>query len=150
MLSRFKVTIDLIDNRLFLQPRSDVEFCGTFDRSGCKFVWLNESIEIVVIEEGSPAEAAGIRVGDRIVALGERKIEPSQISWLRSQLMASAKAPDRSVTLTVERDGQQLVKTLELVDYTRWPNRKSVARAPSPTSRDSPMLLPLSPCRLGL
>lgn len=52
---------------------------------------------------GSPAEQAGLRRGDRIIALDDHKID----SWLR-MLELVQKAPDKQITLLIKRGDQQL------------------------------------------
>jgi regulator of sigma E protease len=53
--------------------------------------------------EGSPAEAAGVRAGDRIVAIDGREVRGDTI---RPTIQAS---DGRALTLTVEREGERVV-----------------------------------------
>lgn len=62
----------------------------------------SHSLAVEEVLKGSPAEEAGLRVGDRIVAVNGRRLEtmkPFDEVWFRSQ-------PGDSVELTVSRSGQ--------------------------------------------
>jgi len=73
------------------------------------------SMEIYIykITAGSPAEAAGLQAGDRIVAMDGRKIETSDqfIQATRAKL-------GKPIVLTLERNGSEVEKTM--VPRTQW------------------------------
>lgn len=60
------------------------------------------------VEQGSPAWDAGIRAGDRIVAIDGAEME----SWT-AIVQALSESPDREVTLAYERDGDAHDVTIE-------------------------------------
>ncbi|HEY8450150.1 MAG TPA: M50 family metallopeptidase, partial [Bacillota bacterium] len=69
------------------------------------------SLVVADVEPGFPADAAGIRPGDRIVALDGERLE----DW--SQLVEGVQSrPGRSLELTIERDGREQVIQLTPVD----------------------------------
>jgi serine protease Do len=62
------------------------------------------------VEEGTPAEEAGVRHGDIIVAVDGRPVKTTRdlISYV------SAKGPDATVTLDILRDGKRIEKQVKL------------------------------------
>ena len=71
-------------------------------------------IFVYKVSPGSPAEAAGLQVGDRIVALDGQRVETADevVKGTRAKLGSE-------VGVTVERDGSELQKTM--VPRTEWP-----------------------------
>jgi regulator of sigma E protease len=70
-------------------------------------------VEIVSVEAQSPAEAAGLRAGDRYVSVGGEQVRSSE------QVMQFIKAhPNEQIRITVERDGaqQEIAATPALVE----------------------------------
>jgi hypothetical protein len=61
-------------------------------------------VEVEIVLEGSPAAAAGLAPGDRIVAVGGREI--ADVYAYREAL--DRLVPDRAVRIVVERDGARL------------------------------------------
>ena len=74
------------------------------------------SMEVYVfrVSPGSPAEAAGLQVGDRIVAIDGKQLQTSDqfVSETRSKL-------GQPVAVTVERGGTQIQKSM--TPRTKWP-----------------------------
>ena len=69
-------------------------------------VSLNDRGDHVVLSSvtpESPADAGGLKVGDRIVTMGKKKIQTSAdvLNWLRT------KSPDTNVPVVIIRNGQQ-------------------------------------------
>jgi regulator of sigma E protease len=64
--------------------------------------------QVESVEPGSPAERAGLRAGDEIVAIGGREITPVLTERVPARIGATEGRP---VTLTVARDGERV--TLE-------------------------------------
>jgi len=86
-LKRFVVTFDYNRQIIYLKPRPvPVADTGTFDRSG---MWLNESPQgfvVVDVTKGAPAEQAGLKVGDTILAVGGVPASKLQLTAVRQQL----------------------------------------------------------------
>jgi C-terminal processing protease CtpA/Prc len=85
-LKRFLVTFDYRHRRLYLKPPpQSVSDTGTFDRSG---MWLNsvdDGFEVGDVTPNSSAAAAGLKVGDRIIAVdgviaGELKLSDLRVT----------------------------------------------------------------------
>jgi predicted aspartyl protease len=70
ILKRFRVAFDYPHDCLWLEPNSDTE-SGPFVRnnSGLSLDRRNGVLEVVLVAPGSPAEAAGWKVGERIVSV---------------------------------------------------------------------------------
>lgn len=68
-LSRFVVTIDLSGNRIYLQAGSHVDRQDRIDRSGMEVANVGGELEVREVEDGGPAYAAGIHVGDKVLAI---------------------------------------------------------------------------------
>ena len=67
-----------------------------------QYLSTSHSLAVEEVLKGSPAEQAGLRAGDRIIAVNGRRLEtmkPFEEVWYRSQ-------PGDSVELTVERRGK--------------------------------------------
>ena len=85
-LSRYIVTFDVPNKKIYFQKGKKFNAPETFDRSGLRLAFLNEHIEVENVESHSPSEQAGIEVGDWIEAIGKKKLTGPDICWLREQL----------------------------------------------------------------
>jgi PDZ domain/Aspartyl protease len=103
ILKRFIVTFDYDKRVLYLKPRpGPVADIGTFDRSG---MWINQSddgFKIVDVTKGGPAEKAGLKVGDELVAVDGKPAGSIHLYDLRRRLRDDA--PGTVVTFAV-KDG---------------------------------------------
>jgi regulator of sigma E protease len=92
---------------------------------------------VALVGEGSPAEAAGLEVGDRILAVAGEPVADWQ------ELVAALETrPGREVPLRIDRDG----RTLEL---TVTPESREIEAAPQPVGRIGIGRLPPPRDRLG-
>lgn len=68
-------------------------------------VWgyYDQTTRIDSVGEGTPAEAAGLRVGDTIVALNGEPVK----RWDEFQMRMATTRPEDTITLTIARDGEQ-------------------------------------------
>jgi len=76
VLSRFLVTLDFAGKRLFLErPVSRVPLIGA---TGIQLVVLGgsrEGFELGLVDEGSPAAKAGLKLGDRLLVVDGHRVE---------------------------------------------------------------------------
>lgn len=89
LLKRFVVTFDYAHQRMYLTPLVPAPVdAGTFDRSG---LWINlasDGFLVVDVAAGSPAEQAGLAVGDVIRALDGQPAAALALSDARMALRA--------------------------------------------------------------
>lgn len=94
LLSRFHLTYDLAQSRIWLRPNRD--FAAPFHRD--VFGWADdEEGRVTHVFAGGPAEKAGLRVGDRVVANDNPRV-----------LRAADPPAGQPVGLTLE-DGRKLI-----------------------------------------
>ncbi len=101
-------TIILISERIVNGESLDLGFLGITSRDDG-----SGEIRLARISDGSPAQVAGLEIGDVVVALdGEPMTKISELS-------AAVKlySPGDRVELTIERDGQTRVVSVELGSY---------------------------------
>lgn len=71
-----------------------------------------KGVVIISVKEGGPAHEAGIKEGDTIIAVDRIPITGSEV-FLK---VMRSKAAGKKLTLTVHRNGQQLLKTVTLAE----------------------------------
>jgi membrane-associated protease RseP (regulator of RpoE activity) len=87
ILKRFIVTFDYDHQTMYLKPRPGaVPDTGTFDRAG---LWFNESpqgFDIIDVTKGAPAQRAGLKIGDTILAVDGGAVSKIHLYDLRQRL----------------------------------------------------------------
>jgi len=91
--------------------------------SASRRAWLGLScvehagvVHVVRIAGDSPAEVAGLRIGDRITAIDGFAVSTLDALWTR---LWSGGPPERAVTLEIERNGARQAVGLRSVDRTQ-------------------------------
>jgi hypothetical protein len=103
LLRRFTLTLDYGHQRIYLQPNETFDAAEIFDRSGLWLMRLPDgSTEIADVIAGGPGEAAGLKTGDRIVAIDGAQSTEVSLSDLRDRLKAM---PGTKLTLSIVHDG---------------------------------------------
>lgn len=108
MFKPFRLTLDLGNDRMWLQRNSKpAEF--TRDRSGAFTLLEGDHFNVLHVSPGSPADRAGLKKGDKLVAISGERVGPGffagpQASWFRG-------APGTEVSLT-KADGATVKVTL--------------------------------------
>ena len=115
-LGRFRVTLDYARQRMYLEPRMPVPPSAELDMSGL-YLTSDRATRRFVVQEvrpDSPAQSAGVRPGDAIVALDGRPVAGLSLAAVRSVLRS---ADGRVVRLVLARDGvtRDVVLTLRRV-----------------------------------
>jgi carboxyl-terminal processing protease len=90
-----------LDREEYTLFKSDNE--GTFGGVGIEVDVRSERIVVIAPIEGGPAERAGVRSGDEVVAIEGQAVEDANLAKLMQQLRG---APGTSVHVTVKRPGQ--------------------------------------------
>lgn len=105
-LGRFRCVFDLAHGRLFLAPGPDLDAPFERDRSGLTLQLSAGALEILHVAPGSAAARAGLRVGERIVAVDgapvDARDDAQSTAWTRgpaSKRVVLALADGREVAL---------------------------------------------------
>lgn len=105
ILKRFVVTLDYEHSTMYLKPVTQaVSDLDTFDRSGA---WINQSdagYKVVNVTPGAPADVAGLKANDEIVAVDGKPATATPVYELRKRLRNQAAGT--VVTFTVKRGGE--------------------------------------------
>ena len=112
VLHRFTLTFDYRDRELFLTPNAAVGD-DVYDRSGMWLVDAAGGFRVVDVFAGSPAERAGVRVGDLIESVDGREATDVGLVAARDTLRA---APGTAVSVRLVRGADTLDVTLRLAD----------------------------------
>ncbi len=113
LLKRFRMMIDFQNNRMFVIPiASEVAKPFERDRAGLRAVQDGRKLVVRHVSAGSPAEGAGWKEGDTIVAIDGKPIDASFAS---SQLSLWARRPAGSTVTLTMADGTR--RRLTLADY---------------------------------
>jgi len=102
ILKRYIVTLDYGHQMMYLKPvTSPVDDLDTFDRAG---LWINQAsdgLAVVDVTKGAPADQAGLKSGDMIIAVDGRPASSLKLYEVRKQLRDQA--PGTIVRLAVRR-----------------------------------------------
>ena len=126
VLKRFNVTFDYDRQRLIFEPNANNARPDTYDRAG---MWINrtsEGFEVVDVVAGGPAEAAGLKVGDRITAIGGTPADQLSLPAVRERFRTEPVGT--TMTLAVRSDGEP--RDLNLVLRDLVPGAPSGRRTP--------------------
>ncbi len=98
-----------------LDPEEVAQFqedsTGDYAGVGITIQELNNAVTVTAVFRDTPAEQAGLQVGDRIVGVGDESAEGWSVSQASSQIRGEV---GTTVEITVERDGLSEPMTLEI------------------------------------
>lgn len=114
ILSRFTLTLDYERQRLYLEP--DERFAEPFrnesSRSGLHLNRLDpDTLIVAVVDGGSAAQAAGLRAGDKVVALDGIEASAMGLDAIKRQLR---RPPNDRLTVTAMLNGERHDLTMAL------------------------------------
>jgi predicted metalloprotease with PDZ domain len=89
VLRRFTVAFDYDHRRMYLAPNSDFARPDAFDRSGLWLLRDGDVLRITDVVQDSAAARAGLRVDDRIVAIGGEAVAKRSLAQWRQLLRES-------------------------------------------------------------
>ena len=116
-LLRFHVILDFPNNLVYFEPSRRLNVRDSEDRSGLHFLRKNNQPTIDLVDKGSPAEAAGIKTGDVLLAVNGSEIARSSYYQLRMKLGV----PAGPVPVRVKRGDQELNFELQWEDVPPMP-----------------------------
>lgn len=111
VLKRFNIIFDYQHQQLIFERNANYGKPDVFDRSG---MWMNlsgETFEVMDVIANGPAAAAGLKVGDRILAIDGRPV--SELSLLAVRQRFKSELPGTKLRLAI-RSGEQK-REVELV-----------------------------------
>ncbi len=109
-LRRFTVGFDAPASTLWLRANQAIRDPYAYDRSGLTWEWRKDAAFVVAVSGGSPAETAGVRVGDQILGF---KSEKDAYVW-DDGLQGD---PDTEIKFEVLRAGAKLPIKMVLKDW---------------------------------
>jgi predicted aspartyl protease len=99
-LSRHTVTFDFPNSRIYLKKGKDIKKMDETDMSGLHLLRISGNIVVYSVDEGSPAQKAGIGSKDVILKVNEKDASKYDMWELRRLLMSGDK---RNITMTIKR-----------------------------------------------
>lgn len=115
ILKRYIVTLDYGHQTMYVKPVTvAIDDLDTFDRAG---LWFNQSadgIAVIDVTKGAPADQAGLKAGDVIVAVDGKPATSLKVYDLRKDLRDEA--PGTVVHFTIRRDGATKTVAITLRD----------------------------------
>jgi len=103
LLERFKVTLDYDRRQLWLEPGRLYPRRDPFTRAGLQLGKFADTVKVMAVLEGSPAEQAGLKAGDVVTALDGKPIltlTPDRVAAVLDE------GPLGTHTLAILRDGK--------------------------------------------
>lgn len=113
LLNRFNLIVDTHNNLLYLKPNANFKKKFTYNIAGLEMVqqtFFLRMPEVIVVWKNSPAELAGIKVGDQILEVNGRKSYELDINEIRRIF----ETPARSLHLLLQRDENQISVKLNM------------------------------------
>jgi hypothetical protein len=111
--SRFVVTIDFPHDKLYLRSGRRLTAVEPRDVSGLHLRRMGDVTRVEFIDDGSPAQRAGIERNDNLVSVDGNAAAAADLVELRRKLSK----PSGSVKLTVSRRDRCIEAPLELVEW---------------------------------
>ena len=111
MFKPFYLTLDLGNDRMWLKP-TGTQPVFTKDRAGVFAMLEGDHLNVLHVAPGSPADRAGLKKGDKLVAIAGEQVGPGFYSSAAANW--SKEEPGREVAIT-KSDGQ--TAKLVLADY---------------------------------
>ena len=113
-LRRFTVAFDYANRKMYLAPNASFAAPDAFDRSGLWLLADGNALKVTDVAAGSAAAHAGLRVDDRIVAIGGTAVAQRTLSDWRA-LLRESPAGTR-VAVRLRRAGKDASAEMTLAD----------------------------------
>jgi hypothetical protein len=105
ILSQFVVTFDYSRRRILLVKNSDFDRRDSYDRAGLWMGWDGKQFTAIDVIAGGPADAAGIRIGDRLLAIDGVSTAQLVLPKVRERMRRST--PGTHVKMRIEHNSAQ-------------------------------------------
>jgi hypothetical protein len=117
ILERFRVTFDYERRRVYLEPGRHYADRDHLTRAGVLLTKREDRVSVESVLANSPAEHAGLRTGDQVLAVDGRDIA----TWDLPEISAlfDDGEPGRKVPLRVLRNGQERTIKMKLAEMVR-------------------------------
>jgi len=116
LLSRFHLIIDYVHHKMYLKSIPKYNKGFEYDRSGLNLIADGAFLEDFVVQnvmEGSPADLAGVKKGDRLVSFNHLGAKFFSLSRLHALLR---KKPGKKIRLKIKRGEDKIVLKFQLKD----------------------------------
>jgi hypothetical protein len=107
VLQRFKCTFDYEHRVLYLEPGAKALQRDRFTRVGLTLTRSGSAVQAAQVLSGSPAERAGLRVGDAVQTIDNRSVTTWDLDGLRTRFEATGDSKD--VAIGISRGGKSQV-----------------------------------------
>jgi hypothetical protein len=107
-LSRFLVTMDLANQRIYLKPGKQFEQADLYNRSGLSVCWHKDQMIVVNVEPFSPAGEADLRRGDILLSVGN--VETTQLSL--HSVQRTVRTEKDALPVVVHRGASEVLETV--------------------------------------
>jgi len=112
ILDRFKCIFDYERRELILEPGARFAKADTFSQAGVQLGRFGDTVRVMYVVEGSPAEKAGLQRDDAVVAVDGRPVLDHTPDGLQELLDRGAAG--RKVRFEIVRDGKRQKRTVVL------------------------------------
>ena len=116
LLDHFTLTLDYIREKVYLKQVKDFDEEMGYDKSGLFLRAFGANLnkfEVFYIVPGSPADRAGLQVGDQLVRINWWPTTFFNMQGIRRKL---SKKPGKTIRLVVERSGEKMRFVFDLED----------------------------------
>lgn len=108
--------------RIGLDVATVFDFEQSYQRAAAEVLNLGSAISVVGVIEGGPADMAGIKLGDTLLAInGNPLVTGANATSIYHNLLEEELAADHSLILSIERDSRQLDYSLSAVRVCDYP-----------------------------
>lgn len=115
LLKRFILFVDAPRNRVILEKSTAFGAAEVYDRSGMWIGQEKDAFVVLDVMKDSPAHAAGLVIGDRILAIGGEATKRLLLPDVRERFRSE---PEGTViVMTTERNGKRVNRRLVIRDF---------------------------------
>lgn len=114
LLNRFNMIVDFHGATLYLKPNRRFNENFEFDMSGIKIAPNGDKFFLSYVQAGSPAEKAGLQVGDQVLEINREAITPDNYTEITSVFSSK---PDKKITLKILQRDKESEVTFRLTRF---------------------------------